>query len=733
MTSRFLFFLICIFVSSHNISGQNSIERFSEKSKIGLKNSSTNEILFKADFDEIGWSNNSFSLNQGNIGLKQNEKWALASATGNKITRHYYSALYPFLDSKYIVGLRSNFSILSDFGLIDSRGNEVVRIEYQFISPINESLIVGKKVGQEYIFGMLNKNGKEILPLEYRSISKLDQNTLSIINKKNQAALATTDGQLLSGFVYESLLRYDENTFKIKLKNKEGLINKQGNEIIPSIYKSLEFKNQTAKVLPFSDWTIINNSMQSRIIAHDDVWKLGENTAVQTGDFIGITDMSDSYIFELSSAYFKHSYNELIAYELRNTQGVVNSKGEIILPNSYDSIQFYPKVIFAATKEQNLLTWQPFTLDGKLIGQNQYEEIIPYGELIKAKRNGKLGLLTNDGFEQSPFIFDSIGRFENDLAIAKYQNNFGVIQPNGNWLVTPYKDHIEIIGNRIFYKQGTEYGLLDLSDFLIKRHTNPLVPYHNFYIEKSEKGMILFDINGNQLIESPKDSIFSIGGNFIVLKEKDIFELVDTEKKITFPLAYGIQTIGKWRDGLIAIKKDYEWGFISEQGKLTIANRYQEALDFSEGLAAVKLNGKWGYIDQKEELVIQPNYESATSFQDGLAIANQNGLFGLINKSGEIVLNLEYDSILKRESYFLLKKANLFGIADKEGRLIRSPQFSNLETQDNFHFIVSKENKKGVFTLEGIDILSLIFDQIKQFGSTFAAKESKTWTTLKTN
>ncbi|MFT7054833.1 MAG: hypothetical protein ACJAR3_000460 [Roseivirga sp.] len=716
-----------------DIHAQDVFERFSDHSKIGLRNTASSQIIFNAEFNEIGWSNGSFEINEEKIGLKQNEKWALASTNGTRITRHYYSSLYPFVDEKYIIGIRSNFSILNDYGLIDSRGKEVIPTAYQWIEPVGETLIVAKKIGKEYTYGLLNKNGKVLLPLEYTAITKLDNNTLSVSNTENLAALVSTKGVMMSDFIYETLLRYDENTFKIRFKNKEGLIDKAGNEIIPPKYKAFEYKNNNPQVLPFSDWTITKETGNSHIINHDNVWILGPTIAVQTDDYAGIIDSNRSYAFGQPLATFTHSSSELIALNFSGRYGVLNYEGIQVLPNMYDSIQFYPKALFAATNSSSKTEWQAFSPSGQSISQYSYETVLPFGDLIIAQKNGKYGLLSSEGFEQSPFIFDSIGDFNNELAVAKYQNQLGVIKPNGNWLITPYKDKIKIVSNRIFYQQGTESGVLNLSDFLIRRHSNPLIVFSNCYAEKLEEGMLLYDFNGVKLIGNPRDSIYEISEKFIVLKTKEKFELLNLENKAIVLLTKGIQEVSNWKEGLIAIKKDNEWGFISERGKLTIANRYQKAKDFSEGLSAVQLNGMWGFINQSEAIVIQPNYEFASSFKEGLAIVKQNGLYGLINPQGVLILDLDYDEINAHPNFFLLKKDTLVGLADKKGRLIRRPQFTQVESQDDFYFIASKGNKQGVFSIKGLDILPIVYDLIKQFGSSFAAKEAQGWEALRKN
>ena len=63
--------------------------------------------------------------------------------------------------------------------------------------------------------------------------------------------------------------------------------------------------------------------------------------------------------------------------------------------------------------------------------------------------------------------------------------------------------------------------------------------------------------------------------------------------KETFEAAYAFQ------EGLAAVKKENQWGFINKDGKLVIDCQFEEVdQGFQEGVAAVKQNGAWYFIDR---------------------------------------------------------------------------------------------------------------------------------------
>ncbi|MBP9091072.1 WG repeat-containing protein [bacterium] len=108
-----------------------------------------------------------------------------------------------------------------------------------------------------------------------------------------------------------------------------------------------------------------------------------------------------------------------------------------------------------------------------------------------------------------------------------------------------------------------------------------------------------------------------------------------------------------------ATKQGSHYGrqYFDKNGKLAIAQEFNDALRFNEGLAAVQVgNGidqRWGYIDKAGKFVIQPIYAKASPFHEGLACvgfwndkmdnrysgSNCDTLrFGYINKQGKFVI-----------------------------------------------------------------------------------------------
>ena len=68
------------------------------------------------------------------------------------------------------------------------------------------------------------------------------------------------------------------------------------------------------------------------------------------------------------------------------------------------------------------------------------------------------------------------------------------------------------------------------------------------------------------------------------------------------------------KGGVIAFLQGNAWGFATQQGKVLIEPKYEDAHSFSQGYAAIKENGKWGYIDKQGNLLIPCTFDDVCAF-----------------------------------------------------------------------------------------------------------------------
>ncbi|MBO3700785.1 WG repeat-containing protein [Roseivirga sp. E12] len=727
---RQLFFLVILQLCHFNV-WADEYQTFRRDGKYGLKNITSGEIVIPPQYEAIGWSDGSFKVINKLIGARQNEKWALINLDGGKVSLHLYAQLTPYQNNLFIVSKREANSILTRYGVINTKGKPVIEPTYVKLEPAGDLLIAAKRIGADDRFGVLNRNGKPIIPFEFSHIDQVDETRFSIRNNSGLSALYTSNGKAITDFQFESIEKLTDQLLLTKSFNKKGILDRTGKLVVPSIYKNIQLSGERVRALPFKKWDLYQGGSFKESYYFDRMLMVnGERFAITSGQQTGVIDQEEDYLKYLKNLSIVTTINEITIVEDVDSkfQGAIDSSGKMILPANFDSVRVLNDVIVAQLKRIDKQDWTVYNRAGNRQNPFKYESFRPLNNgLIKAIRNGKTGLLNSDGTDLSPFIYDAIGKFKNGLAVASYQGSYGVINLESNWIINPYNDRIEIQESIIRVKQGSEWKLIDFRGSETIRSYNRLTSLPIGYSKRTKDGYELYDSRDSLWLEHQYDTIQVIHDDLYGLKRDGRFFFFRPNNSDDIALDTGITVLGGFSEGLITVKKDEQWGQVDERGNLRIANRYEAIKVFSEGLSAVKLIGKWGFIDKDESLVVQPTYDSVEAFDKGLSIVMKNGKFGIIDSLGKSILPEDFTAIDRQKDYIILNSNGVYGLADARGKLIRTPQYDSIYPLTNGYFLIGRDGLKGVINLKGQDIVPLSYEAIEQMGNRFLASEASKW------
>jgi len=733
---QLLFLLALAFLSLHLSADQ--YERFSENGKYGVKNTTSGVIVISAQYESVGWSNGTFTITNDLIGAQQNEKWALFKVDGTKITDHLYATLHPFVDGIFIAGIRPNGSILLDYGLINNRGKTTLPHDFFRLEPLNSNLIATKKIANIYRKGLLSKNGTPIIPITFKSVKGIDNGLIAVQNNDNLSALYNNSGTALTTFQYETIEVLNAELLQVKLYNRLGLIDRSGKSVVEPRYKVLQMEQGKARALPFKKWDYYQAGEFQSSLYFDKVDFAGmDGFAVNTGTNMGLVQLNKAYITYKLNTNFISATNDLTVIQDPSSgfKGAMNNAGKIVLPIYYDSLIVLKDIVLAQTRNEERQYWNILDRKGKKKTLYEYEHIsLPNQGLIEASRNNKYGFIdAATGKESSPFLYDYISPFKMDLALVKYQGSFGVINKQGNWVLTPYSDSLTIAEDYIFSRQASEFKIFNLKGDLVTSSYKPITPLPQGYYKEEEEGLAIFDMTGERLLENYYDSIKPMHSDLYLLSRDNLQFFYVPSSRLDYELDSGIQFLGTYSAGFTPVKLDNQWGYLDGDAKLRIANRYEAVGEFSEGLFAVKVIGKWAFLDIDENFVLQPTYDEVSTFSKGLAVVKGEEGYGLIDKSGREILSLKYSKVERLNNYILLMKDGLFGIADVNGKLTRDPQFEQITPLPNGYFLVERSGLRGVIDINGKDIVPVAYKQITQMGDRFIGSESANWVVIDLN
>ena len=417
----------------------------------------------------------------------------------------------------------------------------------------------------------------------------------------------------------------------------------------PSIPKKklYEYKrNYQIKSFPMirdGKFGLLNQSGEELIpFRYEEICPLKENRAiVRKNNRYGFSDHAGKEVIEVKYDSAQNFERGLSIVRLKNKYGIINRKGDLILPLVYDQIKKINKNMFAVQE-----------------GNNQWA------------LHNRAGPRLNDRY------FNSIDVFSNGYAIASNKNGqFGIIDKEGNFLITPEYDSFQRLsnGNFIVSKQN-KFGILSKKDTLsVPLNFDWLGNESEKTLVASDSGMVwLVDMKGNQ----------------------------QSEQK--FPTFNNFKAEMKLINGLLKMKKDSLYGMINKIGKVIIDFKYDEIINEFGFPIAVKYKGKWGYLNKEYLQASAYEYEEVKPFIKGYAVVKKNKGYTIINKTGVEQLKVLFDELDPLfERFFLAKKNNKFGIIDAQGNELIPLEFDSIRlTNDNLYLEINKKNVLDYFNIK---------------------------------
>lgn len=273
--------------------------------------------------------------------------------------------------------------------------------------------------------------------------------------------------------------------------------------------------------------------------------------------------------------------------------------------------------------------------------------------------------------------YTEMSRIMNGYSIVKGEFGYGVVNSNGDSLITAEYENAGIFGSRIPYapvlKNGKwyyintdihkklvpdqtyellftfseakalacrdgKYGYLDeemqeVCDFIYEDAT---MFYNEVAAVKKDGKWAIVNYQFKKITDFVFDDVvmdeyrFCSIGERIFVKENGCYYLIDTKgKRVSdqkFENAYSFVT-----EEYAAVAQNAKWGFVDRDGKIQIDYQYKDAKSFSIEFAPVKIGDEWGYIDLENKLVIPCKFEDATPFyQDGTAAVRVSDQWSMI-------------------------------------------------------------------------------------------------------
>lgn len=699
-----LFAIIWVTIFSVKTGGE-PYSVFHENGHVGLKDDA-GTILIPADYDDLGWSDGTFSLLENRItGYEIDHKWGIIDLKNTHVSRNTYSQLYPADSRTLIAGIESPVSFRTRFGLLDESGKTLLPFEFDGLKVSSARAITMHRYGSRFTYGLMSLDNKSLIPADYKNIYPIGSLRYAVENFDAKTALFDENGKRVSAFMIDSIGAFQNSVAYVYANGKMGLIDWEGKLVIAPRYSELvaDSAHSVRGRLP-DVWQLFTPSYKMLdTLEADSVAALAANRfRVRKGKTWMLTDSSFHPVTSDTFMWIGPYTGDLAGARVSDKMGVIDREGSYVLPPQYDAVCLDGGFIRARLTVSGKRFWQLYDATGKLLTEPHYQFIGPSNDgLFPVQLRNFHGLINRDGKEVVSCVYDSILTYDDQQAVVKFYGKYGIITTKEVWLVPPQENPLRLLND-------TRY--LEISD--------------STWILKSFDGrFIYFSTNPYELHPDYLEEFGRNGAAWKVDFEGCITSINQSPKE-----AY--QSIQPPTEGYRLVRKDGKYGFVDVQGRLRIANRYEDARPYHEGLAPIKLLSRWGFIDTLENIVIQPLYDEVTPFDHHLCIVERDGHFGLINDQGEELLPLRYDAITRlNDSRFLLTLDGRYGVADRMGDLILQPKYQDLRDLNNGYMIIRLQDKYGVVDLGGVSIVPPLYDALfyDAAGNRFGGLHHEQW------
>ncbi len=322
------------------------------------------------------------------------DKYGLIYADGKAIIDYQYQALNPLGNDLFAF----RFTGSPFMGMIDIKGNEIVKPKYGYIKPFDgreyaitvvfddkkwtPNRINGNKLkmpGEK--FGVIDRNGKEIMQPGWYSIVPQShsqvQNFPLVVYKRTYNSLfrkfrIANDFQMLAqtGTLYAWNKRYPS----LNLPGKQYYF---ASNLSESVLRKTDGSVQSKPFrLDYNGLSSIGDDyFIVRIQDKYDLLLKDASGALQIDTFQSIEQIENNYDYEYNE---NNANNSLFRLIKDNCQGIINSNGKVVLPSIYDDIESFDSLLVVSFKDK----FAVFDTTGKQLTPFAYDKVYIYSDVL---------------------------------------------------------------------------------------------------------------------------------------------------------------------------------------------------------------------------------------------------------------------------------------------------------------------------------------------------------------
>lgn len=391
-------------------------------------------------------------------------------------------------------------------------------------------------------------------------------------------------------------------------------------------------------------------------------------TGLITSDSIIITQPIYEYVH-----VFSNNFAEVgITKNKKMFRGVINNKGEIVIPISYDYL-FKSDEFIVVEKDGKQGV---FNFQNEQILPLEYETIRNYDPFIVLLKQKKAALFTYKNNKISDFIYDDLDNY---------------FPPNYISLITKESTLVLNEKGEVVFKVPKNEKLIDI-------HNQKII-----ILDPKTNISKLIDFQNKALFDSDYATMVFVKDYLKVSKNKKS-GLIDYQNKNIIPIEFDY--VWNFSNDFYIVLKENKYG-IYKKDEIFLPINFKKIIEFKQGFLFIENEvGNIGIYDSVLNNLVPPKGQILAYHKDYYLIKTSNGL-EIFNCQTQQSINL--DSIYKEvyfnvasmpnHSFFVLLKNNKYGAVNGVGDIVIPFEYDSLEPiYDSKDFIAKKDGKYGIVT-----------------------------------
>ncbi len=420
-----------------------------------------------------------FMYEKSVLTYEKDGKYGIIDLEGEKLTNAIYDEIegLPYKEGELLVAIDGLY------GVINIKGNTIVKCEYQEIKTDGSysetegyrysGYIVSIRTDEGYRYGYIDYKGNEIVEPQYNQLERVfekkdDENIYFIAAENGQYGILKNDENILNN-EYQSI-RYDyiKDVFVVEKSKKYGVVNAEGQIIIPVEYDDIEIngiyiyaKKQQGVTVFDGNGTQVNIDPNIEIIETANSKYLIKTQIMENSTRYGIQGSQGNELIAPKYNYIEYLNNDYFIVSNESRQlGIVDSRDNQYIEIKYNSVKKIENSdLIEATVDNitdvynsrleliySLQDARVENVNGyiKIYNQNEVKYFNSSGIEIKSSdifknnnlfanvKDGKWGFVNKSGEVVIENIYEQVSEFnENGFASVKKDGKWGAINVNG--------------------------------------------------------------------------------------------------------------------------------------------------------------------------------------------------------------------------------------------------------------------------------------------------------------